>query len=199
MNYPLTVKDRFRQIAIETARMSYPGSMSRGRKPVVRAGTKKRIEEFFSSDQFALSDLTLPRWSPAAYGDWHGITTGALADRLATASYVAGPDNNPSAVAAKFLDTFMHQLMKYSEFRPVLPHLHLALDRRVLGRLKALRYSPPAREISGRVGGQSPYSISYDDYRFVQGRLWELVAELNERRGMEFQISSRIELNLLWL
>jgi hypothetical protein len=42
MVLPLTQQDFMAVIARETARMSYPGSMSRGAKPVVRAGTKGR-------------------------------------------------------------------------------------------------------------------------------------------------------------
>ena len=35
------------KIARETARMSSPGSMGRGKKQIVRKGAKKALEEFF--------------------------------------------------------------------------------------------------------------------------------------------------------
>jgi len=33
---------------------------------------------------------------------------------------------------------------------------------------------------------------------FIQNRLWDFIDELNRRPGMEFRLTSRIELNLLW-
>lgn len=48
MNIARTNKEYERQIATETARMSYPSAMSRGKSPVVKGATKKRVEEYFA-------------------------------------------------------------------------------------------------------------------------------------------------------
>ena len=199
LDYPLTTKDRLRGIGVETARMSYPGGMCRGRRPVVRKGTKLKLEQLFSSEQFLLFDLTRPSLAADLYVDWHRATTEMIAGELVAANCLANRENDGEAVTAKFLDTFMHQLMKYAEFRPLFDQMHLPLDRRVLGRLRSLKSSAAAHKVGRRVRGRSLYSISYDDYRFVQDTLSELVAELNGRNAMEFEITSRIKLNLLWL
>ena len=47
MYYPTTKHELLDQVAIETARLSYPGGMSRGVKQVVTAGTKAKVEEYF--------------------------------------------------------------------------------------------------------------------------------------------------------
>jgi hypothetical protein len=45
--FPVSESERLEAMARETARMSYPSSMSRGRRPLVKAGTKKAVEGFF--------------------------------------------------------------------------------------------------------------------------------------------------------
>ena len=137
--YPLTGKELSRQIGVETARMSYPGSMSRGAKQIVKAGTK-------------------------------------------------------------FLNTFMHQLMKYKRAHPLWQKLHLPLDSRVFQSFRHISVTSPAiREIITCIGEKTAYSISRKDYKFIQENLLKYIKELNSRPGSEFKVTSRIELNYLWL
>ena len=112
MPIPITHDELLEHIARETARMSYPGSMSRGNKPVVTKGTKAKLEEYF-----ALSFPMCQVWSSASqlagiseYECWHKDEIKKIAGAIK--AHVS-PHNNPKGVAAKFLNTFMHQLMKY--------------------------------------------------------------------------------------
>ena len=107
-------------------------------------------------------------------------------------------ENSAHAVAAKFLDTFMHQLMKWEQFRYLWRALYLPLDRRVCARLRALPDLAAARRIDEALGDRSPYALSYTQYCGVQDLIWQLVEDLNARGGAELRLTSRIELNVLW-
>jgi hypothetical protein len=198
MAYPSTTTELLEQIARETARMSYPGGMSRGKKPVVRAGTKRAIEEYFTT-LFPLADIWQHTEAVARrYDQWHNEQTRILGRFLTTQSCLASPENDVFAVAAKFLNTFMHQLMKYERFRPLWQHLHLPLDARVF---ESVNHVDGAAGLSLRkaIGSRRAYALSPKQYAQVQAGLWGLVEELNSRPGQQFEIRSRIELNFLWL
>ena len=198
IHYPLTIRELLKQVARETARMSYPGSMSRGKKQVVKGGAKLKIEEYFVS-AFPLATLwTDTRQIADNDDDWHEQQTQALGRFLVRHECLGNPANNSSAVGAKFINTFMHQLTKYERLRPLWPHLHLPLDVRVFQSF-ALLDSPAITKIRERVGSNSAYAISYSDYKFVQDTLWDFISELNSRPGAEFKVKSRIELNYQWL
>ena len=196
MNIPLTKRDLLEQIARETAKLSYPGRMS------VRAGTKKDLEDFFATE-FPMSELRDNAIGVASsYDNWHSQRVTAIGEFLERKSHLRNPHNDKSiVVAAKFLDTFMHQLMKYEWARPLWKQLHLPLDSIVLTAFRGMRSeeSPAAAKIKSCVGTRTAYSISYKEYQYVQDTLWEFVEELNGRPGVEFQVQSRIELNYLWL
>lgn len=203
MSYPFTMRELQTAIAQETARMSYPGSMARGQNQVVKAGAKKQVETYFVS-QFRRGAL----WSNVgnvadSYDVWHEQQTELLGAFLDEKNCLGNPRNNSLAVATKFLNTFMHQLMKYERFRPLWTHLHLPLDRRVFQAFRQAQETLPLshaiREINNRIGDRTAYSISYADYQFIQESLWDFIGDLNERRGVQFKLSSRIELNHLWI
>jgi hypothetical protein len=198
MDYPLTMQQLLEQIAYETARMSYPGGMSRGAKQIVTAGAKKEIEGYFVK-RFPLNQL----WNRATiiakhYDLWHAEQTREIGDYLKQQKCLGYQGNNQYAVGAKVLNTFMHQLMKYEPLRPLWQQLHLPLDARVFqsfARNKTLAIT----KINSRIGTKTAYSILPEDYQFIQSTLWEFIDELNKRPGAEFQVRSRIELNYLWL
>jgi hypothetical protein len=178
--------------------MSYPGGMTRGAKQVITAGGKQKIEEYFVN-LFPLDRL----WNDAAaivqcYDSWHAEQTRELGDYLAQQNCLGYRGNNQYAVSAKLLNTFMHQLMKYEPLRPLWQQLHLPLDARVFQSF-AKNKTRVARKINSRIANKTAYSISPEDYQFIQSTLWEFIAELNKRDGAEFQVGSRIELNYLWL
>jgi hypothetical protein len=202
MNYPLTKKQLLKQIACETARMSYPGSMSRGAKQVVKLGTKLRIENYFVN-RFPLAALYADVDQVAHnYDTWHEEQTQALGRLLLDHNCLGNPENNAFAVGAKFINTFMHQLMKYSQFRPLWAELHLPLDARVFQSFAKITDSPAIIRIKERIGARSAYALSYDDYKFVQDVLREFISELNRRPGMEFHngipywIANRTQLSM---
>jgi len=105
--------------------------------------------------------------------------------------------NEPMSVAAKFLNTFMHQLMKYDSCRPLLPVLHLPLDSRVFKTLSKVHSQSltPVRNLLSC----SPYSLPYEDHIKVQRALLDFMNELNARPKTEFKIKTRIEMNWLWV
>jgi hypothetical protein len=189
-----TKTELFDKIARETARMSYPGSMSRGTKPVVAKGTKKTLEEYFAID-FPLPQV----WHQSSeiaiqFDQWHTTRVDEIARAIQA---LVSTHNEPRSVAAKFLNTFMHQLMKYEPCRPLLPVLHLPLDARVFATLSKLHVKSlaPVQDLLSR----SPYSLPYEDHIQVQRALLAFVNELNARPETEFKIHSRIELNWLWV
>lgn len=191
---PVTRTELLERIARETARMSYPGSMSRGTTPIVLKGTKLRLEEYFSQT-FPLADV----WdhSPqlaTAYDRWHQDRTGEIAATIRPYVPVA---KDPAAIASKFLNTFMHQLMKYESCRSLWPALHLPLDRRVFAALALLNLS--SLSSVRRYFSDSPYTLPYETHMEIQASLLDLIAELNCRPEAEFKLCSRIELNWLWI
>ena len=191
---PLTRKDLFRCIAVETARMSYPGSMSRGKKPVVFKGTKKALEGYFN-DAFPIENV----WNDAPtiardYDRWHK----SRVDEIVTFIREHVSDHNvPCSVAAKFLNTFMHQLMKYEQGRPLFTCLQLPLDARVFRTL--LRIKSPCITPLRDTFRNSPYALPYEQHAAVQLALWQFITELNARPNAGFKLTSRIDLNWLWL
>lgn len=194
MRVPTKQAELLEKISRETARMSYPGSMSRGMKPVVTKGTKGSVEEYYAT---CFPMLRLWRAAPsvaATFERWHKSRVieiaGVIEPRVSA-------HNNPLSVAAKFLNTFMHQLMKYEECRPVYALLHLPLDARVFSALS--RIDSPSLDRVRPVFAHSPYTLAYEDHLRVQTSLRRFAAELNARRGAEFLVRSRVELNWLWV
>jgi hypothetical protein len=201
MAFPLTLDEYLLAIAKETARMSWPGQMA----PILKAGAKKSVEAYFTSDFLGHLRKIWRGQRVVHYDRWHDQRVQELARSLdekvksrnrkgARTGYL------PEAVAAKLLNTFMHQLMKYKECRFLWADLHLVLDTGVfkaLGRL-AVNSRALQSERTDSVLTQNPYTIPYREYKLVQRRLRKFVGELNRRPGNEFRLTSRIELNLLW-
>jgi len=189
---PQTKAELLECVALETARMSYPGSMSRGTRPVVKGDTKASLEKYFVL-RFPMATV----WDSARgikkhYESWHRERTREVSASIRS---LVVPGRVPMAVAAKFLDTFMHQLMKYEPCRPLWPVLHLPLDRRVFSALSRMKL----QSLSGLrcYLSASPYDLLYSAHAEIQARLWKVIAELNA--SAEFKLQSRVELNWLWL
>ena len=194
MNVPSALSEMLGNVARETARMSYPGSMSRGKKPVVHKGTKAELEEYFA-ERFPLRQVWLSASRlTATYESWHRARTEEIANAL---RQKVSKHNNGKAVVAKFLNTFMYQLMKYEPCRSLWPVLHLPLDGRVFAALRQLKSS--SLSAVQPLLFRSAYSLSYTEYLEIQRALWNLMHELNARPRAEFKLRSRIELNCLWI
>lgn len=178
MSLPLTQAELLRCVAAETARMSYPGSMSRGAKPIVGKGTKADLEEYFVS-RFPIEEVWCSADTVANnYETWHHAQT----KRAARAIVKNVRSNNvPMSVAAKFLNTFMDQLTKYEEARPLVPVLHLPLDTRVFAKLR--RFESPALAAVRKFFNGSPYALPYGAHLKVQQALRAFIDELNARPG----------------
>lgn len=192
MSFPLTSNQRWHCIAKETAKLSYPGSMSRGIKPVVMANTKKTVENYFTNT-FPIHEILCLKCSKD-YDKWHYSITKKLAYHIHGHVH---KHNQSMSVAAKFLNTFMYQLCKYPEAQHLLPFLHLPLDARVFTSLK--RMKPIALSQHKKLLKSSPYALNYRRHIRLQKLLLNFVSELNQRSQSQFKVRFRIELNWLWL
>jgi hypothetical protein len=169
--------------------------MSGGKKPIVSKGTKDVVECYFAT-KFPIATLWIcPNDIFEKYDEWHAERCKELAKSIEPKIWTLS--NKPIAVASKFLNTFMHQLMKYEAVRPLWLTLHLPLDSRVFRALKNLK-SPALKAVRKELT-KSPYQLSYCEYLRVQQALTSLIEELNRRTDAEFQVKSRIELNWLWV
>src|SRR5262249_22494384 len=133
---PYALQDFLSRIAVETARMSYPGSMSRGQRPVVSKGAKAKLERSVA-EQFPILEV----WNRAGeidhgYDAWHEQQSRAIAEWIKQS---IPPDRASVVISTKFLNTFMHQLMKYEPCRVLWHQLHLPLDKIVFDALFRLR------------------------------------------------------------
>jgi hypothetical protein len=191
MNFPETMAEKWNFIAKETARMSYPASMSRGKKPVVKAGTKAAVECFFSNN-FNIQEVSCIK-SSKEYNKWHYSITKNLASQISNHVHA---HNETMSVAAKFVNTFMHQLTKYPQAHHIIKYLHLPLDARVFSKLRRVKYSSIKKYKN--LLDRSPYLLKYRHHIRLQKQLEHLVNDLNARKNSQITII-RIELNCLWL
>ncbi len=187
--------------ARETARMSYPGQMH----PIVKAGMKEELGKYFTS-KFPMEQI----WDDAAkvvltYDQWHNDRVNEIAkvvSRYKRSSFREIPRNyNSKVIAAKFLNTFMYQLMKFENCRPLFKYLHLPLDRRVFDALRSTKLSFSGKEKIQAIirKSPSPYTIKYSGYKEFQNALWSVVKVINKQPGQTITLTSRIELNcFLW-
>jgi hypothetical protein len=123
--FPTRRRQYLQAVAQETAKMSYPGRMG----GVVKSGTKKAVERYFVQS-FPMGDV----WKNASviakrFDRWHEQRVNELGHHIQ--NRVKKRNDRAVALAAKFFNTFMHQLMKHEQCRPFWKHLHLPLDRRV--------------------------------------------------------------------
>src|SRR5712692_5277093 len=100
-------KQLLKAVVQETARMSYPGRMG----GVVKAGTKKVVEKYFVAD-FPIQHM----WDKAGlisgtFDRWHEKRVHELGGRIRKRGLVKKKSDLGEALAAKFLNTYMHQLM----------------------------------------------------------------------------------------
>ena len=169
--------------------------MSRGKSPIVKADTKKRLEKYYVS-QFPIMEV----WRSAdsirnRYDSWHRERASEIANAIK--SQINHP-NKAVAVSAKFLDTFMYQLMKHEWARPLWPALHLPLDARVFKALREMK-EPTLKPAIHLLNG-SPYILTYEQHQKIQETLLALLQTLaKDRTTDKVSLTSRIELNLLWL
>lgn len=192
MAFPLTLDEYLRAVAKETARLSWPGRMY----PILVAGAKADTEKYFTNS--FLPELT-KIWNGSIdnYDSWHGKRVSELEKEI-QGNVTSHNCYRPETVAAKLLDAFMYQLMKYQECRYLWEHLHLLLDRKIFAVLHALAKDSTALKAADGILTRNPYTISFAEYQFVQKHLQEYVEELNNRPNMEFKLTSPIQLNLLW-
>jgi len=161
---------------------------------VVLGKTKATLETYFV-DSFPIGKLwTSAQGLAERFEPWHRQRVKELVLVLAPhiqSNYVS------ESVAAKFLNTFMHQLIKYDEGRPLLPVLHLPLDRRVFAALRRIP-SPALDGVRLLLQQDSPYTLPYPAHLRIQRALCHFISEVNESAQGTFQLRGRVELNWLW-
>lgn len=193
-----TIEMYLQCIAVETARMSWPGSsMTRGKNQILKENSKSAVETFFrDKDKFPMGEL----WDdPGAianrYDEWHREITHKLASALDV--YIGNQQNKPEAIAAKLINTFMHQLMKIQRFQVLWDHLHLTLDKKVFSSLNRCTLFDCDLETK-KIIKKSPYTLEYNEYEKVQKSLWTIIEKMPSDFTEERVLTSRIQLNC-WL
>jgi len=188
----ITKEKYLKSIARETAKMSWPGHMN----PIVKAGTKKILEEYFIGTDFPFEEL----WDgkSCAYSDydkWHEEQTKAISKKVVKTN-LRDQEYEARVVSAKFLNTFMHQLVKYEDFRGLYEHLHLTLDS---GVHKEICENSRDVEIQ-KMKQENTYKISYATYMCIQKDAWNLLNDYNQKfKDTGIKLRSRIDLNaILW-
>ncbi|MFC1937121.1 hypothetical protein ACFLWY_01015 [Chloroflexota bacterium] len=194
--FPTTLKEYREAVARETAKMSYPQGMSRGKKQVLKAGAKEKTEEFFKNhleDWWDCVDSVADQFDV-----WHEKQARELGRHLEEYSLLGG-EIVGEIVGAKLINTFMHQLMKYEQFRPLWRKLHLPLDRNMLKSLSSLSNQYQSLDDVKSILDKykvCPYRMPYEEYTRIQKTLCKLLDDINKTPPIK--LTSRIELNLLW-
>ncbi len=199
MAVPLTLDKYLYAVAKETARLSWPGRMH----PILVKDAKKDTEGYFISRLFHTRLCKVWTGNVRDYDLWYEACVEQLKDSIAkkvTPHNAQGTRYCPKTVAAKLMDAFMYQLMKYQECRYLWPVLHLVLDNKIFASLRAHMTNRHALqgEPIGEILRKNPYTITFGEYQTVQKHLREFIQELNRRVGMEFELNSPIQLNILW-
>lgn len=167
---------------LETARAAYPGGMSMYGNGIVEAGNKKVVSLFFISNSFSI-----PRFEN--FQQDH-----AEICKLLSKVILLNPKRKKlkeETVAAKFLDTFLYQLMKFEEYRNLWPKLHLIIDDRILKKLKQLKDEDLLQFLKSFP--KSAYEADYSQYLGLQ----EKIQQFLEYTNSDF-FRNKIDLNFLW-
>ncbi|HCO92826.1 MAG TPA: hypothetical protein DIU00_02555 [Phycisphaerales bacterium] len=114
----INAADFLTHIARETASIAAPGSIY-GRV-LVGERIKQKVTEFFTdSELFPMIDLWNCSVNTEYYQNWHKLQVNGLSNVIG--EHIKQLHNHTPRIsfpiAAKLLDTFMHQLMKYERFR----------------------------------------------------------------------------------
>jgi len=180
----------------ETAKMAWPGHM----EPILKKGTKSDVEIFFAA-KVNLACLLKKNIKQTGLDDWHSATVNCLADRLTKHINPRreSPPYSAQAVAAKLVNVFLHQLIKYKPFAHLYPYLHLPLDSQVWPEIKKAITSERRCQLK-TILEKNPYTLSYDDeYIKIQKILWEVLDSLFTNDVLLQYGRSRILLNsTLW-
>ena len=196
---PKTKNELLKCIAKETAKVSYPGGMGRGRRQIVKKGCKKALVEYFEC-KFDLKILK-KRMSRKRYDKWHNNEVVNIRDKVLKKGNYLGQNHKKDgfAVAAKFLNTFMLALMKYEPFRHLYDKLHLPIDRKVFENLYRERNvwnTLRRHEALIDLYRNNVYAIKPAHYRTIQEMLLSFKVNINRTKPYRIE---RIELNcLLW-
>ncbi len=169
----------------------------RGKMQILKRGAKQAVENFFRNN-FPLGHLwAQPREVASDYDQWHRAVCRQLASCIRP--FMGAKRNTVAAVAAKLLDTFMHQLMKTERLRVLWPKLHLPLDRRVFNAVLKRPIQFDGKSRIAAILKKPPYSITRKEYDTVQNSLWALLKRMPSDEEQALKWSSRIELNWLWI
>ncbi|HMC84314.1 MAG TPA: hypothetical protein VKI61_02270 [Chitinophagaceae bacterium] len=194
----LTLKKYLIIFAQETARMSYPGGMSRGKKQIVKEGAKKIIQLFLS--EIDLSKFWKKKTSISQYKKWHSHHSNDLSRKLT--GHLGNKNNNAQTVASKFLETFMQLLLRKREFESLRSVLYLPIDSVLVNKLKGKKFknfkSKYFEDIKRHLRNKTAYELDYETYVNIQHSLMPFLIDLNRALATKFKLKNRIDLNILW-
>jgi hypothetical protein len=198
----ISYEDWLTRVSVETARMSYPTSMSRGTVPLVIGNTKKALEKYFDESGFVKNLLELQKGGPKQeqYDEWHTKRICEIGDLLVSKKLLCDAKTK-FGVGAKFVDTYMHQLMKFEMCRSFWKLLFLPIDRKVCRFLNKSKdvFSQRVQVIVDKYKNESPYFITEEEYSEIQKSLWIIIDEINKNLNEKYTLTSRIELNcIMW-
>lgn len=202
----ITKEEFLTHIAEETTRMAAPGHFYG--HVLKNKGTKDKVTSFFVK-KFPIKDLWEGTVKPKDYQNWHKRQINGLS-RVIDGHIKQLPKKSPKkpprtsfSIAAKLMDTFMHQLMKYERFRYLYKSLYLPLDREALSQLSrktihGVEVPEKLHQIASEYKS-NPYSISAKKYIKIQEKLSVLLKHFNKDLPKDCRLKARIELNcILW-
>lgn len=184
-------EDYIRRLVVESFRMGYPAGMNRGKNPVIKGAIKDELLAHFKTKvaDKVMSDVP----GPERYVLWHKKLCRSLESvfhgRL-------GDERKLFPITAKFIDTFMHQMMKYEDYRDLYGVIFLPLDGIVTPKLKKMFKEEGLMDNGLDTFFElGPYKIDDGVYYLVQEKLNDLATQVGARIGKSI---FRIDLNVLW-
>ena len=108
IQFPSTKSEYIKRIATETAKMSYPGRMG----GIIKEGAKKDVIEKYFVYDFPLIKIWDNPKEVADFDKWHKERVQEFSDKIKLQNCLHDEyKGDEVAVAAKLLNTFLHQLM----------------------------------------------------------------------------------------
>lgn len=186
----------------ETVRMGTPGQYY---GPVVSGGGMKQDVIHCFKNEFPIDTLLNKRFTEDQYKRMHKDMVEKLYRVINNnIRQLEGHNRKAFPICAKLVDTFMHQLIKYEQFRHLYKNLFLPLDGQVFKKFshgsildRAVEFPQEIIGIAKRMGA---YEISSSQYYKIQNHLLVVLTDFNTKMPKRFKLKARIQLNaVLWL
>lgn len=168
----------------EAAKAGYPGGMSMFGKGIVESGTKEIVIDFFSSDKFKVP-------SKNNFTQMHSLICDELSKKIESKLNKKRKKLQKKTIAAKFLDAFLYQLLKFEEYQYLRPKLNLIIDTTILPKIRKYNFKKLQQALENYP--TSAYEATYEQYQKLQVSISSFINDINNRF-----IKNKIDLNYLW-